>query len=65
MAKGQKTFASKALKDDTKVEKRQIRVIRSTLDPKLGSVKFLDRMESIPGDGNLDSHLAKLLEDKP
>ena len=65
MAKGQKTFASKALKDDTKVEKRQIRVIRSTLDPKTGSVKFLDRMESIPGDGDLDSHLAKLLEDKP
>lgn len=65
MAKAQKTFASKAIKSEEKAEKRQIRLIRSIADPNTGTVKFLDRMVSVPGDGNLDAHLAKLMEDKP
>ncbi len=65
MAKAQKTFASKAIKGEEKTEKRQIRLIRSIADPNNGTVKFLDRMVSVPGDGDLDAHLAKLMEDKP
>lgn len=65
MAKAPKTFASKAIKSEVKVEKRQIRLIRSITDPNTGTVKYLDRMVSVPGDGDLDSHLAKLMEDKP
>ena len=65
MAKTQKTFASKAKKGEAAAEKRQIRLIRSIADPNTGTVKFLDRMVSVPGDENLDSHLAKLMEDKP
>lgn len=65
MAKSQKTFASKAIKGEAKAEKRQIRLIRSIADPNTGTVKFLDRMVSVPGDGDLDSHLAKLMGDKP
>jgi hypothetical protein len=65
MAKAQKTFASKATKHEAKAEKRQIRLIRSIADPNTGTVKYLDRMVSVPGDENLDSHLAKLMEDKP
>lgn len=64
MAKTQKTFASKAKKGEAETEKRQIRLIRSIADPNTGTVKFLDRMVSVPGDGELDSHLAKLMEDK-
>lgn len=64
MAKAPKSFASKALKGEQKIEKRQIRVIKSVVDPSSGTVKFLDRMYSIPGDGNLDQHLAKLTDSK-
>ncbi len=64
MAKAPKTFASKALKGEQKIEKRQIRVIKSAVDPNTGNVKFQDRMYSIPGDGDLDQHLAKLTDSK-
>ncbi len=65
MVKSQKTFASKAIKSEAKAEKRQIRLIRSITDPNTRTVKYLDRMVSVPGDENLDSHLAKLMEGKP
>ncbi len=64
MAKTPKSFASKALKGEQKIEKRQIRVIKGAVDPNTGTVKFLDRMHAVPGDGDLDAHLAKLTESK-
>ena len=60
MAKGIKSFADKA-KAKNVVSNRQVRVIRSRKVPKTGTVKYFDRMETVPGDANLDDYLAKMV----
>ena len=65
MSKAQKSFSEKAkTKGTARAEKRQVRVIRSMKDPQTGTVKFLDRMESVPPGGNLDESLSKLVQGK-
>ncbi len=64
MAKTPKTFAEKSLKDTSKQIAKRVRIIRSVKDPDTGNVKFLDRMESIPADGDVGSHVSKLLKDE-
>ncbi len=63
MPKPQKSFADKARKAaEKKAGNRYVRVIRSTRDPETDVVRFLDRMEMVPGDANLDDHLRKVVE---
>ncbi len=63
MPKAQKSFADKAREaDEKKAANRYVRVIRSARDPETDVVRFLDRMEMVPGDADLDEHLKKLVE---
>lgn len=62
MAKASKSFSDKLKSKGAAKGVKHVRIIRSVKDPENGAIRFLDRIASIPLEGNLDEHLRKLVE---
>ena len=65
MAKAAKSFSDKLKRKGATKSVKHVRVIRSVKDPENGAIRFLDRIASIPLEGNLDEHLRKLVQEPP
>ena len=63
MAKAAKSFSDKLKRKGTTKSVKHVRVIRSVKDSENGAIRFLDRIASIPLEGNLDEHLRKLVQE--
>lgn len=65
MVKGQTSFADKARKAaEKKAEAKPVLVIQSIKNPHTGSIKFSNRMVSIPVDADMDTYLKETVESK-
>jgi hypothetical protein len=65
MSKAEVSFAEKAKKAAEREKgAKSVLVIQSTKDARTGSVKFSDRVVTIPADSDMDSYLKEIVEPK-